>query len=52
MHNPFDHNTLGALAVAPSPPVTHENNLISETVLMLLSVLICGIIHYKKTAVF
>ncbi|WZZ07901.1 hypothetical protein YC2023_093822 [Brassica napus] len=43
MHNLFDHNTLRALAVPPSPPVTHENNL-SETVLMLLSVLICGII--------
>ncbi|KAF8085865.1 hypothetical protein N665_0644s0017 [Sinapis alba] len=50
LHNPFDHNTQRALAVAPSPPVTHENNL-SETVLMLLSVLICGticclMIHY------
>ncbi|KAJ0230461.1 RING-H2 finger protein ATL75 [Hirschfeldia incana] len=43
LHNPFDHNTQRALAVAPSPPITHENNL-SETVLMLLSVLICGII--------
>ncbi|KAJ4881862.1 RING-H2 finger protein ATL10 [Raphanus sativus] len=56
MHNPFDHNTQRALAVAPSPPVTRENNL-TETVLMLLSVLICGIIcclvlHYIIHCVF
>ncbi|KAG7599906.1 Zinc finger RING-type [Arabidopsis suecica] len=43
LHNPFDHNTQGAFAVAPSPLITHENNL-SGNVLMLLSVLICGII--------
>ncbi|VYS48555.1 unnamed protein product [Arabidopsis thaliana] len=43
LHNPFDHNTQRAFAVAPSPLITHENNL-SGNVLMLLSVLICGII--------
>ncbi|CAH8337753.1 unnamed protein product [Eruca vesicaria subsp. sativa] len=50
LHNPFDHNTQRGLAFEPSPHVTHENNL-SETVLMLLSVLICGticclVLHY------
>ncbi|KAF8085863.1 hypothetical protein N665_0644s0015 [Sinapis alba] len=43
LHNPFDHNPQGALAVAPSPHITDENNL-SGNVLMLLSVLICGVI--------
>ncbi|KAF8057314.1 hypothetical protein N665_1259s0001 [Sinapis alba] len=43
LHNPFDHNTQQAFGVAPSPLITHENNL-SGNVLMLLSVLICGII--------
>ncbi|XP_010479358.1 PREDICTED: E3 ubiquitin-protein ligase ATL76-like [Camelina sativa] len=43
LHNPFDHNTQQAFAVAPSPLITHENNL-SGHVLMLLSVLVCGII--------
>ncbi|CAH2036221.1 unnamed protein product [Thlaspi arvense] len=43
LHNPFDHNTQRALDIAPSPLITHQNNL-SGNVLMLLSVLICGII--------
>ncbi|XP_010479360.1 PREDICTED: RING-H2 finger protein ATL75-like [Camelina sativa] len=43
LHNPFDHNTERAFAVAPSALNSHENNL-SGNVLMLLSVLICGII--------
>jgi len=43
LHNPFDHNTQRAFAVAPSPLITHENNL-SGNVMMLLSILICGII--------
>ncbi|KAJ0230460.1 hypothetical protein HA466_0307400 [Hirschfeldia incana] len=43
LHNPFDHNSQGAFAVAPSPHITDENNL-SGNVLMLLSVLICGVI--------
>ncbi|KAF2606692.1 hypothetical protein F2Q68_00043385 [Brassica cretica] len=43
LHNPFDHNTQQAFVVAPSPLITHENNL-NGNVLMLLSVLICGII--------
>ncbi|KFK36035.1 hypothetical protein AALP_AA4G069500 [Arabis alpina] len=44
LHNPFDHNTQQAFAVSPSPPlITHENNL-NGNVLMLLSILICGII--------
>ncbi|CAE5959712.1 unnamed protein product [Arabidopsis arenosa] len=43
LHDPFDHNSLRVLAVAPSPLITHENNL-RGNVLMLLSVLICGII--------
>ncbi|VVB00798.1 unnamed protein product [Arabis nemorensis] len=42
-HNPFDHNTQRVLAIAPSPLITHENNL-SGNASMLLSVLICGII--------
>ncbi|XP_010500467.1 PREDICTED: E3 ubiquitin-protein ligase ATL76-like [Camelina sativa] len=43
LHNPFDHNSQRDLAVAPSPLITDENNL-KGNVLMLLSVLICGII--------
>ncbi|AEE32405.1 RING-H2 finger protein ATL75 [Arabidopsis thaliana] len=43
LHDPFDHNSLRVFAVAPSPLITHENNL-KGNVLMLLSVLICGII--------
>ncbi|CAH2036222.1 unnamed protein product [Thlaspi arvense] len=43
LHNPFDHNTQRAIAVAPSPFITHQHNL-SGNVLMLLSVLICGVI--------
>ncbi|CAA7048258.1 unnamed protein product [Microthlaspi erraticum] len=43
LHNPFDHNNPQAFAVSPSPPINHENNL-SGNVLMLLSILICGII--------
>ncbi|CAH8362987.1 unnamed protein product [Eruca vesicaria subsp. sativa] len=43
LHNPIDHNTQRALAVAPTTPISHENNA-SGAVLMLLSVLICGII--------
>ncbi|KAJ0232526.1 hypothetical protein HA466_0290210 [Hirschfeldia incana] len=42
LHNPFDHNTQRAIAVAPTP-ISHENN-VSGAVLVLLSVLICGII--------
>ncbi|KAJ4917556.1 RING-H2 finger protein ATL75 [Raphanus sativus] len=43
LHNPFDHNTQQALAVAPTPPISHDNN-VNGAVLVLLSVLICGII--------
>ncbi|ESQ30575.1 hypothetical protein EUTSA_v10012018mg [Eutrema salsugineum] len=43
LHNPFDQNTQRAITVAPSPLITHDNNL-SGNVLMLLSVLICGVI--------
>ncbi|KAG2305038.1 hypothetical protein Bca52824_033689 [Brassica carinata] len=43
LHNPFDHNTQRALAAAPTPPISHENN-VTGAVLVLLSVLICGII--------
>uniref|UniRef100_A0A1J3F4U2 RING-type E3 ubiquitin transferase n=1 Tax=Noccaea caerulescens TaxID=107243 RepID=A0A1J3F4U2_NOCCA len=43
LHSPFNHNTQPAVAVSPSPVKTHQNNL-SGNVLMLLSVLICGII--------
>ncbi|ESQ30580.1 hypothetical protein EUTSA_v10011764mg [Eutrema salsugineum] len=43
LHNPFDHSTQRPLAMTPSPLITHENNL-SGNVLMLLSVLICGVI--------
>ncbi|EOA36247.1 hypothetical protein CARUB_v10010227mg [Capsella rubella] len=43
LHNPFDHNTQRSFAVAPSALNSHEKNL-SGNVLMLLSVLICGII--------
>ncbi|CAA7048260.1 unnamed protein product [Microthlaspi erraticum] len=42
LHNPFDHNTQPAITTAPYP-LTHQNNF-SGNVLMLLSVLICGII--------
>ncbi|CAH2036224.1 unnamed protein product [Thlaspi arvense] len=48
LHNPFDHNTQRSIEVSPYPLITHDNNL---SVLMLLSVLICGItccvgLHY------
>ncbi|ESQ30574.1 hypothetical protein EUTSA_v10011758mg [Eutrema salsugineum] len=43
LHNPFDQTTQRATAVSPSPLITHENNL-SGNVLILLSVLVCGII--------
>ncbi|EOA39387.1 hypothetical protein CARUB_v10012468mg [Capsella rubella] len=43
LHNPFDQNSQRDLAAAPSPLMTNENNL-RVNVLMLLSVLICGII--------
>ncbi|CAA7048261.1 unnamed protein product [Microthlaspi erraticum] len=42
LHSPFDPSTQPAVAVAPSPLRTHHN--LSGNVLMLLSVLICGII--------
>ncbi|CAN8321002.1 unnamed protein product [Cochlearia groenlandica] len=44
LQNPFDHNTQRVFAAAsPSPLINHETNL-SGNVLMLLSILICGII--------
>ncbi|CAA7048259.1 unnamed protein product [Microthlaspi erraticum] len=56
LHNPFDHNTQRALAIAPSPLKSHQNN-INGNVLMLLSVIICGVIcclglHYMIRCAF
>ncbi|CAH2036219.1 unnamed protein product [Thlaspi arvense] len=43
LHNPFDQKIHRALEIAPTPLINHDNNL-SGNVLMLLSVLICGVI--------